>query len=81
MISNRKYSGVEKNKAKLDLDKKKPNYVLKKKEKRKNGGEHRTAANPPQKPTHKAQSGGLTAVQPFAATKRNPFIDKRKWLN
>jgi hypothetical protein len=25
--------------------------------------EHRTAANPPQKPTHKAQRGGYAAVQ------------------
>jgi hypothetical protein len=34
--------------------------------------EHRTAANPPQKPTHKAQSGGYAAVQSFDAMKKKP---------
>jgi hypothetical protein len=47
--------------------------VLKKK--RKNVVEHHTAANPPQKPTHKAQRGGYAAVQPFGASKKKPFFD------
>jgi hypothetical protein len=58
--------------------------VLKKKnKKRKDITEHRTAANPPQKPTHKAQRGGYAAVQPFSATKKKaPFFvqTKRKKL-
>jgi hypothetical protein len=56
------------------LTKKIHNYVLKKKNKKKRKGirEHRTAANPPQKPTHKAQSGGYAAVQPLAASKKKP---------
>jgi hypothetical protein len=43
--------------------------------------EHRTAANPPQKPTHKAQSGGYAAVQPFDEIKqKSPVLrlNKRK---
>ena len=47
------------------------NYVLKKKNKKRNEiVEHRTAANPPQKPTHKAQRGGYAAVQPFHEIKK-----------
>jgi hypothetical protein len=48
------------------------NYVLKKKKrkKRKVYAEHRTAANPPQKPTHKARCGGYAAVQPFCVIKK-----------
>jgi hypothetical protein len=37
--------------------------------------EHRTAANPPQKPTHEAQRGGYAAVQTFRETKKDPFFD------
>jgi hypothetical protein len=59
-------------KRKLDVDKKIHNYVLTEKKKKKNVFmEHRTAANPPQKPTHKAQRGGYAAVQSFAETKKN----------
>jgi hypothetical protein len=59
------------------------NYVLKKKNKKnkkKGISEHRTAANPPQKPTHEAQSGGYALVQPFGASKKSPVLrlNKRK---
>jgi hypothetical protein len=45
------------------LTKKAQLYVDRKKIKIKEIAEHRTAANPPQKPTHEAQCGGYAAVQ------------------
>jgi hypothetical protein len=49
-------------KTKLNFDKKK---------KKEHCIEHRTAANPPQKPTHeKPNGGGYAAVQTFGATKK-----------
>jgi hypothetical protein len=47
---------------------------IKKNKKREGSREHRTPANPPQKPTHKAQCGWYAGVQPFPATKKNAVL-------
>jgi hypothetical protein len=72
MGKKEKKLGVDTKKTKLDFDRKKHNYVLKKKNKKRKGSrEYCTAANPPQKPTHKAQRGGYAAVQPFHKNKKS----------
>jgi hypothetical protein len=48
--------------------------IKKNKKKIKGSREHRTAANPPQKPTHEAQSGGYAAVQSFSETKKKASV-------
>jgi hypothetical protein len=70
----------------LDFDRKKQNWILTKKnaqlrveekkiKKERYDAEHRTAANPPQKPTHEAQRGGYASVQPFCTMKKKrPFF-------
>jgi hypothetical protein len=57
------------------------NYVLKKKEKKRNGSrEHRTAANPPQKPTHKSPKrrvcGSATVLHNEKKKDRSSFKQK-----
>jgi hypothetical protein len=60
-------------KTKLDCDKKNAQLRVEEKKIKK---EHCTAANPPQKPTHKAQRGGYAGVQP-SETKTARFKKSR----
>jgi hypothetical protein len=58
------------------LTKKNAQLRVEEKKKKKGSREHRTPANPPKKPTHKAQSGGYAGVQPFREIKKRGIGSK-----